>query len=451
MLDTEKRLQRAAIEEHLRRYQYRHLKSEFDRLVATSSSVPFDLWLWLNNLIARPYSDPVFFTIESSPPNYWDDVLLSSKNIANEERSHVAKSESAIGEIWQQELKPEVEELTLRVRSGENKVILRRARMGQYGTVSIPINKGDYDFLKGQLSEETSKEADTYIEIYYLRYSMIASSIYPMTLPDGYYQALAGLGVKKQLFATPLDHQFETYGSEYYDIDRYFGSFGSVLKDEAAAAELGKGGLFEVNIIHYSQLHSLIIARLNSLLKKATKKITLFIVYDLSVDDNEYTDLPTYVYNATFLRRTLPLERRPQGPQGKGLASQERHATNTRNFLVLKSETATAPSQDSLTSLYKELESEGAASDATQHRFTMPILTRFEKARAIATRAADLALKGAKPEIDVPEGVLDVLLVAEMELEQKKMPIVIRRPDGDWSVNELIDYDSGNYRYDQAK
>lgn len=60
------------------------------------------------------------------------------------------------------------------------------------------------------------------------------------------------------------------------------------------------------------------------------------------------------------------------------------------------------------------------------HR-TIPILTKFEKARVLGIRAKQLN-DGAKPFIKHPVDVIDGYTIARMELAEKLMPFIIRRP-----------------------
>lgn len=74
------------------------------------------------------------------------------------------------------------------------------------------------------------------------------------------------------------------------------------------------------------------------------------------------------------------------------------------------------------------------------HR-TIPFLTKYEKARIIGQRASQLN-SGATPFIKVPENVIDGAIIAELELKEKKIPFIIRRPlpNGGseyWSVKDL--------------
>jgi len=58
---------------------------------------------------------------------------------------------------------------------------------------------------------------------------------------------------------------------------------------------------------------------------------------------------------------------------------------------------------------------------------TVPFLTKYEKARILGQRAKQIE-SGAKPFIKVPENIIDGYVIAELELQQKKIPFVIRRP-----------------------
>jgi len=62
----------------------------------------------------------------------------------------------------------------------------------------------------------------------------------------------------------------------------------------------------------------------------------------------------------------------------------------------------------------------------TLHK-TLPFLTKYEKARILGQRAKQIEC-GATPLIKVPEGVIDAHIIAELELQQKRIPFIIRRP-----------------------
>jgi len=72
---------------------------------------------------------------------------------------------------------------------------------------------------------------------------------------------------------------------------------------------------------------------------------------------------------------------------------------------------------------------------------TIPFLTKYEKTRIIGQRAKQIN-SGAKPFIKVPENVIDGYLIAELELQQKKIPFIIRRPLNNggseyWNLKDL--------------
>ena len=76
------------------------------------------------------------------------------------------------------------------------------------------------------------------------------------------------------------------------------------------------------------------------------------------------------------------------------------------------------------------------------HR-TIPYLTKYEKARILGQRAKQIN-SGAYPFIKVPENVIDGYIIAELELKQKRIPFIIRRPlpNGGseyWRVQDLED------------
>jgi len=70
-----------------------------------------------------------------------------------------------------------------------------------------------------------------------------------------------------------------------------------------------------------------------------------------------------------------------------------------------------------------------------------PTLTRFEKARIMGARALQLSL-GAPPFIDIPVNAATSLDISMKELEQRVIPITIRRvlPNGDYQNIPLFDF-----------
>ena len=58
---------------------------------------------------------------------------------------------------------------------------------------------------------------------------------------------------------------------------------------------------------------------------------------------------------------------------------------------------------------------------------TLPILTKYERTRILGQRAKQIN-NGSKPFINVNENIIDGYIIAEMELKEKKIPFIIRRP-----------------------
>ena len=79
----------------------------------------------------------------------------------------------------------------------------------------------------------------------------------------------------------------------------------------------------------------------------------------------------------------------------------------------------------------------------SEHKILLgpPRLTRFEKARIMGARALQLSL-GAPPFIDIPVSAATSLDISMKELEDRVIPITIRRvlPNGDFQNIPLIDF-----------
>jgi DNA-directed RNA polymerase subunit K/omega len=58
---------------------------------------------------------------------------------------------------------------------------------------------------------------------------------------------------------------------------------------------------------------------------------------------------------------------------------------------------------------------------------SIPYLTKYERARVLGQRSKQINT-GAKTFVKVPENIIDGYLIAEMELNQKRIPFIIRRP-----------------------
>jgi DNA-directed RNA polymerase I, II, and III subunit RPABC2 len=76
--------------------------------------------------------------------------------------------------------------------------------------------------------------------------------------------------------------------------------------------------------------------------------------------------------------------------------------------------------------------------DTTKNVFS-PYMTIYEKAAIIGIRATQIS-EGSPVLVDVPEGIEDVIQIAEMELAQKKLCMIVCRENREyWRVCDLID------------
>lgn len=73
---------------------------------------------------------------------------------------------------------------------------------------------------------------------------------------------------------------------------------------------------------------------------------------------------------------------------------------------------------------------------------SIPFITLYEKTRIIGIRANQLS-QGSKPYVNVPKHVTDIVEIAKMELEQKRIPFIVKRPMPNgtyeyWRVSDLM-------------
>lgn len=83
----------------------------------------------------------------------------------------------------------------------------------------------------------------------------------------------------------------------------------------------------------------------------------------------------------------------------------------------------------------------GGAMADSNHR-TYPFLTNFERTKIIGLRANQIS-KGSVPFISVPKHITDVRDIARLELDQKRLPFIVKRPlpNGSfeyWRLSDLL-------------
>jgi len=75
-----------------------------------------------------------------------------------------------------------------------------------------------------------------------------------------------------------------------------------------------------------------------------------------------------------------------------------------------------------------------------ENHTTYPFLTLYEKTKIIGLRANQLS-QGANPYVVVPDHLTSVRDIARLELEQKRLPFIIKRPlpNGSYEYYRLAD------------
>ncbi len=137
----------------------------------------------------------------------------------------------------------------------------------------------------------------------------------------------------------------------------------------------------------------------------------------------------------------------------------EEDAIQELELLHLQDEKEAGKTQDPLTSLYKhhpeaildyretviqrlhlQTVPPGSSEGPDPNHKSQPFLTQYEKTRILGFRTNQLA-QGALPYITVPSHIRNPLEIAKMELEQRRLPFIIKRPmpDGTFEYWRLCD------------
>lgn len=97
-----------------------------------------------------------------------------------------------------------------------------------------------------------------------------------------------------------------------------------------------------------------------------------------------------------------------------------------RNYLVKFHPETRTPNHIEIQTLSKVIRNEDGNIVDDLHK-TIPFLTKYEKTRVLGQRAKQIE-SGAKPFVKVPSNIIDSYVIAQMELKEKKIPFIIRRP-----------------------
>ena len=138
----------------------------------------------------------------------------------------------------------------------------------------------------------------------------------------------------------------------------------------------------------------------NKIKKKAMQKIALPIIDDIEYDEEEEE------YDETYLQKF--------------------DSDLTKNYINEFHPECLIHNYDEISKLTTVVRDSFNIIIDPLHR-TIPFLTKYERARILGQRAKQIEI-GARPFIHVPENVIDGYVIAELELQQKRIPFIIRRP-----------------------
>tara|TARA_B100002052_G_C15818177_1_gene569220 strand:- start:631 stop:915 length:285 start_codon:yes stop_codon:yes gene_type:complete len=79
-------------------------------------------------------------------------------------------------------------------------------------------------------------------------------------------------------------------------------------------------------------------------------------------------------------------------------------------------------------------------SGQTEHKITLPYITKYERARILGVRATQISMNS--PVVIETNGLTDPLEIALEEYKQKKIPLIVRRylPDKTYEDWKLTDF-----------
>jgi len=93
-------------------------------------------------------------------------------------------------------------------------------------------------------------------------------------------------------------------------------------------------------------------------------------------------------------------------------------------------------------SVMQKLQLKAVGSTDDPNHKSQPFLTQFEKTRILGFRTNQLA-QGARAFVTVPPHITSTLDIAKMELEQRRLPFIVKRPMPDgtfeyWRLSDLM-------------
>ena len=152
---------------------------------------------------------------------------------------------------------------------------------------------------------------------------------------------------------------------------------------------------------------------------------------------------------ATTIAATTTNNTKSEEKKGKKETNTDKTEVDTKGESDSENEDKEPKTQDTIPGLnFKKGGNKNQADDAydfyknydpSKNQFD-PILTPYERTSIIGVRATQLE-DGAIPLVDIPEGMENVIEIAELELKMKKIPLIICREGREyWRVADLTNH-----------
>ena len=454
---------------------------------AEKSSEVFQ-WVWGNLLFyeSSEKGDPILHPMGKSVADQF--VTLSPEALK--------KARDILDKAFLNRPKPNTKEIKTVKTQDKDQVVLTRVRRGKNYQVRFSLQ--DYEDLEASYGGDP-KKLQGYLYQLGMRYSPPFSLKAPQPLPQGYYEYLFALGAKYQAISTPLTYQLEFWGSIFPDLDQYFAvkskdSRGDIFRDLEAREKVYKGTFGEILEVNLSGYGWLTEPLLKKLFLGLPERFTIFATIDPTISLEE---LPSYQeiqevpdgrrivlwgqvpkeHDSDRLRASL-VEKTEESPEEKVVEPEK--AKKTRKAPAPKKEPKeTAPKKvprggrqrktkgdnwqpPKVVEVTTEVD-EGLEIFEGQHeipkalqdvldrdttlippmedetgRITVPVMTKYEKAKLIGFRAEQLA-KNYPPLFEPEDEIaLDMVTIAARELIEypEQFPLKVLRPLPDGKVEE---------------
>jgi phosphorylated CTD-interacting factor 1 len=164
---------------------------------------------------------------------------------------------------------------------------------------SFNLNSKHFQKLKRLYKENDEAQFLPRLFCLLARYSALDGAGYQAALPERVFEGLnKHMEISHEGFASPLNCYFESFGSAFYDIDRFFGSRGSFFEFAPTS------GSYEVNPPFVEEVMVAMAIHIENLLNKTDDALSFVIIVP------GWTDIPSYdvIKKSKFLKEEIVLQ-----------------------------------------------------------------------------------------------------------------------------------------------